>query len=68
MPAMIKPSGPTGIVRPFIPVMGDKDLAERTARASEYLAVSLAALHHNLELFTKLLECLTKVVEGKLTS
>jgi hypothetical protein len=67
MAAMIKPSGPTGIVRPFIPVMGDKDLAERTARASERLAVSLAALHHNVELFTRVLECLTKILEGKLT-
>jgi hypothetical protein len=67
MPATIRPSGPTGTVRPFIPVMGDKDLAERTAHASERLAVSLAALHFNVDLLTNVLGCLTKVLEGSLS-
>jgi hypothetical protein len=49
MPAIIKPSGPTGALRPFMPVIGDKDPAERIAHALEHIAVVLSAIDHNME-------------------
>jgi hypothetical protein len=49
--AIIKPSGPTGTVRPFLPEIGQNDPAERIAHALEHIAVSLAALDHNFEAF-----------------
>jgi hypothetical protein len=49
MPAIVKPAGPVGTVRPFQTVMGDTDPAERIAHALEHIAVSLAALDHNVE-------------------
>ncbi len=50
MPAIIKPSGPSGVRRPFLPVMGDKDPIERAAHALEHIAVALSAIDHNVEL------------------
>jgi hypothetical protein len=49
MPAIVKPSGPSGAVRPFHPTIGENDPAERIAHALEHIAVSLAALDHNIE-------------------
>ncbi len=50
---VIKPSGPTGTVRPFMPLIDVEDPAQRIAYALEHIAVSLAALDHNLEVLTK---------------
>jgi hypothetical protein len=50
---MIKPSGPQGAARPFLPEIGQNDPAERIAHALEHIAVSLAALDHNLEVLIK---------------
>jgi len=48
--AAIKPSGPKGSVRPFVPDIGAKDdPGQRIAHALEHIAVSLAAIDHNLE-------------------
>jgi hypothetical protein len=47
--AIIKPSGPTGARRPFQPTIGENDPAKRIAHALEHIAVSLAAIDHNLE-------------------
>jgi hypothetical protein len=52
MPAIIKPSGPVGATRPFVPVIGDEDPAERIAHALEHIAVVLSAIDHNLDVFT----------------
>ena len=49
MPATFKPNGPPGTVRPFTPQIGEDDSGERIARALEHIAVSLAALDHNVE-------------------
>ncbi len=49
MPALIKPSGPTGVMRPFMPVFNDKEPAERIAHALEHIAVALSAIDHNVE-------------------
>jgi hypothetical protein len=53
MPAIVKPSGPAGTVRPFQTVMGDTDPAERIAHALEHIAVSLAALDNNVEVIAR---------------
>jgi hypothetical protein len=49
MPAIIKPSGPTGAARPFQPTLGENDPIERAAHALEHIAVVLSAIDHNLE-------------------
>jgi hypothetical protein len=49
MPAIVKPSGPSGATRPFLPVATDKDPAERIAHALEHIAVVLSAIDHNLD-------------------
>jgi hypothetical protein len=53
MPALIKPSGPANTVRPFVPVPNNTDPAERIAHALEHIAVSLAAIDHNLDFIAK---------------
>ena len=45
----IKPAGPSGVVRPFTPRFNVDDPAERIAHALESIAVTLAAIDHNLE-------------------
>lgn len=50
MPAVIKPSGPGGFVRPFQPVIGDKDPTERIAHALEHIAVVLSGIDHNVQI------------------
>ncbi len=45
----IKPSGPQGVARPFVPRLDTDDPAERIAHALESLAVTFAAIDHNLE-------------------
>jgi hypothetical protein len=49
MVAPFQPSGPANVARPFVPQMMVTDPAERIAHALEHIAVSLAALDHNLE-------------------
>jgi hypothetical protein len=49
MPSIVKPSGPKGATRPFHPVIGDKDPAERIAHALEHIAVVLSAIDHNVD-------------------
>jgi hypothetical protein len=45
----IQPVGPEATVRPFTPVYGEEDPAERIAHALEHIAVALSALDHNVE-------------------
>jgi hypothetical protein len=54
MPAIVKPSGPSGAVRPFQPTMGENDPIERAAHALEHIAVVLSAIDHNLEVLIAL--------------
>jgi hypothetical protein len=49
MPDMIKPSGPDGAARPFQPVIGNADPAQRIAHALEHIAVVLSGIDHNLD-------------------
>ncbi len=49
MPAIFKPSGPQGAIRPFTPTIGETDPAERIAHALEHVAVALSAIDHNVE-------------------
>jgi hypothetical protein len=49
MPAMIKPLGPQGAVRPFHPDIGDEDPVQRIAHALEHIAVVLSGIDHNLD-------------------
>jgi hypothetical protein len=46
----IKPFGPSGVKRPFHPVIGEEDPAKRIARALEHIAVALSAIDHNVEI------------------
>jgi hypothetical protein len=52
MPVM-KSSGPVGAIRPFIPPVGVEEEPERIACALEHIAVSLAAIDHNIELLVQ---------------
>ena len=45
---MMKKSGPPGVDRPFVPTMGVEAAPDRVAEALESIAVSLAAIDHNL--------------------
>lgn len=56
MTKMIKTSGPTGVVRPFQPTIGDMDPMTRVVDALESIAVSLAAIDHNLDLAVRLMK------------
>ena len=47
-----KPSGPDGVTRPFVPQLGVEQPDLRVAHALESIAVSLAAIDHNLEVLT----------------
>ncbi len=50
MPPLIRPSGPPNSARSFTPIAEDKDdPAHKIAHALEHIAVSLAAIDHNLE-------------------
>ena len=53
MAITIKPSGPPGVIRPFIPPPGETDPGERVARALEHIAVMLSAIDHNFEVLLK---------------
>ena len=46
---MVKKSGPQGVTRPFTPTPAAQESSERIAEALESIAVSLAAIDHNLE-------------------
>jgi hypothetical protein len=54
MAVLVKPSGPPSATRPFAPDQFEKDPAERIAHALEHIAVSLAALDHNVEALVRL--------------
>lgn len=50
MTKMIKKTGPKGAVRPFAPTPGDMDQMTRVVDALESIAVSLAAIDHNIDI------------------
>ncbi len=52
--AIFKPSGPTGVVRPFQPSIGVEDPMERAAHALEHIAVALSAIDHNVEVIAEI--------------
>lgn len=49
MSGFVQPMGPSGVVRPFEPTLGETDPMERAAFALEHIAVALSALDHNVE-------------------
>ena len=49
MPRAIRPHGPQGVTRPSNPAIGLTDPAEQVADALDRIAVTLAAIDHNLE-------------------
>jgi hypothetical protein len=51
--AIIRPSGPPGTVRAFFPDILVEDPAKRIAHALEHIAVSLAALDHNVQIMVE---------------
>ena len=49
----IRPSGPPGVVRPYVSILPTGEPTEQIAQALDHIAVSLSAIDHNLELLTK---------------
>ena len=49
----IRPSGPEGVARPFKPTIGANEPIEQIADALDQIAITLAAIDHNLEALTK---------------
>ena len=50
---MLQPSGPENTVRPFAPRLDAETAESRIAHALESIAVSFAALDHNIEVLVK---------------
>jgi hypothetical protein len=45
----IRPSGPGGVARPYMPLPPTDEADEQAAQALDQIAVSLASIDHNLE-------------------
>ena len=52
----IRPHGPENVVRPFQPAPGLNEPIEQIADALDKIALTLAAIDHNLEVLTKTVE------------
>lgn len=57
----MRPSGPNGAHRPFTPAM-TTDEEERRGDALDHIAVSLAAIDHNLEALTDTVKALSEML------
>ena len=57
----IRPSGPQGVARPFVPaITTDED--ERQGDALDHIAVTLAAIDHNLEVLARCAERMVAIM------
>lgn len=60
MSQRIRPSGPKGVVRPSVPSQVSANSIDQLADAVDRIAVSLAAIDHNLEVLVSEVKRLRK--------